>query len=103
MRLSLMPLLPFTIVFILGILLEGWGVGAWFMVVPLIGAIILWLFRQPYGVLMCCGLMSGFAVGFVSRPASFPMALSGISKYYSAVALEEIGRASCRERVFRAV
>ncbi|MBJ2189798.1 MAG: ComEC/Rec2 family competence protein [Muribaculaceae bacterium] len=88
MRLSLMPLLPFTIVFILGILLEGWGVGAWFMVVPLIGAIILWLFRQPYGVLMCCGLMSGFAVGFVSRPASFPMAFSGISKYYSAVALE---------------
>ena len=56
MRLSLMPLLPFTIVFILGILLEGWGVGAWFMVVPLIGAIILWLFRQPYGVLMCCGV-----------------------------------------------
>ncbi|MDE5672563.1 MAG: ComEC/Rec2 family competence protein [Duncaniella sp.] len=88
MRLSLMPLLPFTIVFILGILLEGLGVGACFMLVPLIGAVVLWRVRQPYGVLMCFGVLSGFGLSLVNRPASFPVELSGVTNHYSAVALE---------------
>lgn len=83
-----MPLLPFTIVFMLGILMQGCGVGAFLMLFPLAGAVACLMLKKPYGVLMCCGLLAGFALSLARSPGPLSDSFVGESVMCSGVAVE---------------
>ena len=65
---SLIPLLPFTVVFILGILTQGIGVGVFFMFVPLAVALCALLLRRGYVAIMALSFTVGYAVAYINQP-----------------------------------
>lgn len=81
-----MPFLPFTVVFILGIALQGAGVSVGFMALPLLLAVISVILRKNYIAILSCGLMLGYAVAFARTPAGLPGLCGGGVQAYSAVA-----------------
>jgi len=84
----LIPLLPFTVAFVVGVLLQGCGVGALFMTVPLAGAIVLFLRKNAYGVILVLATALGYLVGCAHSPAPFPSGLSGRELSYSGIVHE---------------
>lgn len=86
MSLSLMPLLPFTVAFILGILVHGSGVGAYFFWIPLAISLILILSRRNYAAIMSLAISLGFGVAWVNKPTQLPEMLAGKKLAYSGVA-----------------
>lgn len=86
--LSLVPLLPFTMVFILGILLHGCGVPPLCLlaVVALAGGMIA--LKRNYPALMCVGVLVGYAVGYAHEPACPSWLSDDHVRTYSAVALD---------------
>lgn len=86
--LSLMPLLPFTLVFIIGIVLQGSGVGVAFMAVPLAVSVILLVCKKNCAAVLTCGLLLGYAVAFVNSPSALPGFCAGGPRTYSAIARE---------------
>lgn len=83
-----MPLLPFTLVFILGIVLQGSGVSDWFIIIPLLGACVFLIMRRNYPALMCCGLISGFVIAIAHEPFPFPPGLIDKETSFTATAME---------------
>lgn len=87
--LSLVPLLPFTLVFIVGILVQGLGVGLpWVLSVVCIAAAVFWRWKRPYGVLMCCGLLTGYLLSLAHVPFPLEERLRDVECFYSGVAEE---------------
>lgn len=85
---NLIPLLPFTVAFIVGILLLGSGVGVWLLILPTLAALLLCLLKRPYAALMCCSVVIGWGVSFARIPSAMPENLSDSNCQFSAVALE---------------
>ncbi len=86
--LSLIPLLPFTVVFILGILSEGSGVTVYIVSVPLALAAALVFFKRNYGAILCCGFSLGFLVACIHSAPPIPAEGFRRVAQYSAVARE---------------
>ncbi len=84
--LSLMPLLPFTVVFIIGIILQGSGMSAGFMAVPLVAAAVMLFMKKNYAAILLCGLTVGYVVAFVHAPVPLHEDNVDVSRRYSAVA-----------------
>lgn len=85
---NLIPLLPFTVAFIVGILLQGCGVGTWLLILPTLVALLLCLLKKPYAALMCCGVVVGWGVSFAHIPSALPENIADSNRQFSAVALE---------------
>lgn len=85
---NLIPLLPFTVAFIVGILLQGSGVGTWLLILPTLAALLLCLLKKPYVALMCCGIVVGWGVSFAHIPSALPENIADSNRQFSAVALE---------------
>lgn len=88
MPLPLVPLLPFTVVFIVGILVEGSGVTAYILTVPLAFAAALVFFKRHYGAILCCAFSLGFIVAALHSPPTLRDDILGPRAEYSAVAKE---------------
>ena len=86
--LSLVPLLPFTMTFIIGILLHGCGVAPWWVlaVAMLAGGMVV--FRWNYPALMCVGVLVGYAVGYAHEPAVPSWLSDSHERAYSAVVID---------------
>ncbi|MCM1075841.1 MAG: ComEC/Rec2 family competence protein [Bacteroides sp.] len=86
--LPVIPLLPFTIVFIIGIWMEGCGVSVWIPLIFTLIGVLLSYSRRPYAALMFCGLMTGFTLGRVNTPPPLPAACIGQPCHYAGTAVE---------------
>ena len=89
MRFHSGPLLPFTVVFIIGILLHdcGWA-ELWLTLLLCVVGGGFFMIRKPYAGLMCCGILLGYAVSAANEPAPFPEGIEGRELDYSGVVME---------------
>lgn len=87
--LSLVPLLPFTLVFIIGILIQGLGGDIrWVVTLIVVLASVLWWRKRPYGVLMCSGLLTGYLLSLAHVALPLERTLIDVGHNYSGVAVE---------------
>ena len=88
MKLSLIPLLPFTVAFIGGILLQGCGMSGFFILLPLGAAIAAVLLRRHYAAILFAALVVGATVADLHTPHPLPAGLSEHNSDFSGVATE---------------
>lgn len=83
------PLLPFTVVFIIGILLrDHFAAALWIPVALFVLGGLMFIFRRRYAGLMCCAALLGYAISFVREPLPFPSVIDGRELPYSGMAVE---------------
>ncbi len=80
--------MPFTVAFVLGILLQGSGMGYFYVFIPLLTAIFLCFFKQTYSAILIFALSIGFIVGTVHDPAPLQEHLCQKQFRYSGVVRE---------------
>ena len=88
MKLSLIPLLPFTVAFIGGILLQGCGMSGFFIFLPLGAAIVAVLLRRHYAAILFAALCLGATVADLHSPHPLQVGLAGRNAGFSGVATE---------------
>lgn len=88
MKLSLIPLLPFTAVFILGILLQGCGMSGFFILIPVAAAITAALLKHHYLSILFLGCALGAAISDLHTPHPLDDRFKDCSSDFSAVAID---------------
>lgn len=82
------PLLPYAIALIAGILLQGSGISAFFMFVPLAGGIILLFRHKPIPALIALTILFGWLIALLHAPEKIDERLTEQEYKYSGVVRE---------------
>ncbi len=98
---SLIPLLPFTLCFIIGVLLQGWGVGAIFLALPIGIAGCAILLKRSYPAILSLAVATGYLVAMADMPAPLSDRFSISELEFSGVVEDETEYDSGRSMLVR--
>lgn len=82
---SLIPLLPFTLCLIGGVLLQGWGVSAIFLLLTIGSAAVALFFRKVYVAILMLTVAVGYLLAYSSQPKPLPSSVWNKEISYSAL------------------
>lgn len=115
--LSLLPLLPFTLLFALGVLAQGSGVSVLFLSLPVGLSLTLFILKRNYGAILSLAFAAGFMIseaesprplpaGLTARPLSFSGTVVDVRDYTSGrgllLRLDSVGLSPCRPFLVKA-